>query len=246
MTRVFVESHNWKTATVSLPPEEAHRLLHVLRAQSGDVVTIFDGSGREATARFAAGAPGAAVLHVLEEHACPPPPVRTALIQSVPKGSKMDLIVEKATEMGVSAIMPAITARTVVRLDADQRRDRVERWKRISLSAVKQCGTPHIPEIAPIRELPDILKDCGKPDLFLVATLEVETTPLADVIGRIDNKKIREVAFLIGPEGDLTANEVALAVSAGAIPVSLGRTVLRSETAAMYALSVLRYELESA
>lgn len=246
MMRVFVESVNWKTSAVSLAAEEAHHLLHVLRARDGETVTMFDGHGREATARLAVGTRDSACLHVLEELVCPPPPVRIVLIQSIPKGPKMDLIIEKATELGASAILPAITDRTIVRLNAEQRVERVERWKRIALSAVKQCGTPHIPEIAPVRDLPEILKAPGKQDLFLVATLEVKTMPMAAAIARVGNQNIREAAVLIGPEGDLTPEEVALAESAGAIPVSLGRTVLRSETAAIYALSVLRHELEGA
>lgn len=244
MTRILVESENWTSPEISLPREEWHRLFHVLRANEGDTVTLFDGRGREATARIAAGKAGAAVMQVVEEHVCPPPPVRTILVQSIPKGQKMDLIVEKATELGVSEIVPAITERTVVRLDALQRLEKAERWKRIALSAVKQCGTPHIPEVAPARDLPGILRDLPRPDLFLVATLEVKTRPLADALDRADRKSIRRAAFLIGPEGDLTAGEVALAESAGAVPVSLGRTVLRSETAAIYALSVLRHVLE--
>jgi len=165
-----------------------------------------------------------------------------ALIQAIPKGARMDLVIEKATELGVARIIPVITDRSVVRLDAKQARKRAGRWDRIALSASKQCGTPWLPEIDPVQSYSRAIERLGEFDAVLLGSLVEGTQPLRTVIDSLREQAPASIAVIIGPEGDLTPGETDAAVEAGARPVSFGDLTLRVETAALYAASVLAHE----
>ncbi len=245
MHRCFAPPASWSDdGTVRLTPCESHHLCTVLRVQAGGTVAVFDGAGRLAQARVEQAQPDAAMLRVMDSVcAIPCGGTQVSVIQALPKGHSMDAIIEKCTEIGVASIYPVTTARCVVRLSPDQALKRAERWARIAVSAAKQCRTPVLPAIAPVGRLADVPADLF--DCCLVATLAPGLERLHAVLDRIKPRQPDRVAVVIGPEGDLTADEVARLVQAGAIPVSFGGNTLRVETAAVYAASVLTYELSA-
>jgi len=245
MPRCFVSPDAWDDRDLRLSPEEEHHLLDVLRAVPGDLVTLMDGQGREAKARLTAagagrGASRRVVLEVVEKVRTVQPAVRLTLMQALPKGQRMDWIVEKATELGVSEILPVMTEHVVTRLREEQKKARQERWQRIAQSAAKQCRTHWAPEVRPVCAFPEALAVCAKADLFLVGALTPEARGLRTVLVEAAKKsRPRSLALLIGPEGDLSPAELAEACRAGAAPVSFGPWVLRVDTAALFGLSVL-------
>jgi 16S rRNA (uracil1498-N3)-methyltransferase len=153
----------------------------------------------------------------------------------------MDLIVQKATELGVATIVPLVSDRTLVKLDEDSKK--VERWREIALESCKQCGNNWLPEIQSPQKAHDFLATLPQYDLKLIASLQPGAKPLKKILG--DSAKPSSILILIGPEGDFTPAEISLAKSAGCLPLSLGPLVLRAETAAIYTLSILHHELQN-
>jgi 16S rRNA (uracil1498-N3)-methyltransferase len=228
-----------------LSAAEAHHALHVLRLKVGDTLNVFDGRGHEAQARIAETAEDTVRLKVLTHSSTPALPVRITLAQAIPKKS-MDLIVQKATELGVAVIVPLASERTLVKLDDDSKK--MDRWREIALESCKQCGNNWLPEIQPPQKAHGFLGSLPKYDLKLIASLQPDAQPLKAILsgtptpGHTGNPS---VLILIGPEGDFTPAELNLAKSAGCLPLSLGPLVLRAETAAIYALSILHHELHT-
>jgi 16S rRNA (uracil1498-N3)-methyltransferase len=225
---------------------EAHHCIHVLRLKVGDTLNVFDGRGHEARCVIAEIVKKTVRLTLLQQSSTPPPRRRITLGQAIPKKS-MDLIVEKATELGVAAIAPLVSERTMVQLDEDSKKP--GRWRDIALEACKQCGNNWLPEIQPLQKAQNFLASPGKFDLKLIASLQTGAKPLKTVLSNtpaLQHSSAPSVLILIGPEGDFTPAELGLAKSAGCLPLSLGPLVLRSETAALYTLSILHYELQSA
>jgi 16S rRNA (uracil1498-N3)-methyltransferase len=239
--RCYAHPADWSGESVVLSPGESRHLFRVLRAREGDTVVVFDGAGREALA-VAGGESSTVRLCITDIRNVPRRAVSITLVQALPKGRKMDLIIEKGTELGVSTISPVITSRTVAHPSPEKKQARIARWEQIAVGAAKQCGRSWLPRITPVTPYRDVLDTCRGLDLFLAATLEGNPEPLRNVLSRKGGRDLSSVGILIGPEGDLSAEEVEIAGNAGAVPVNLGRLVLRTETAALYALSVLNYE----
>jgi 16S rRNA (uracil1498-N3)-methyltransferase len=216
----------------SLSADEWHHATHVLRVKAGDTVNAFDGRGREAQCRVEA----AGKLTILSQSASAPLPCRITLAQAIPK-KNMDLIVQKATELGVAAIVPLISERTVKRPEAAP-----DRWLEIALESCKQCGNNWLPEIHAPRPARAFLEAPGQFDLKLIGSLQPGSKLLKDILG---NLRPATALILIGPEGDFTPAELATAKGAGCRPLSLGPLVLRADTAAMYAISILHHELQT-
>jgi len=223
-----------------LDAEEAHHALHVLRLKVGDTLNVFDGRGHEAQARIAEATKDSVRLTILQHSNSASLPCRITLAQAIPKKS-MDLIVQKATELGVASIVPLVSERSVVKLDEDSRR--MDRWHEIALEACKQCGNNWLPEIQSPRKARDFLTSPGQFDLKLIASLQPDSKPLKAILG--DAVHPTSVLILIGPEGDFTLAELGLAKSAGCLLLSLGPLVLRADTAAIYTLSILHHELQT-
>ena len=224
----------------ALGAEETHHALHVLRLKVGDTLNVFDGRGHEAQCSIVEISKDAVRLKTLTQSTTPALPCRITLAQAIPKKS-MDLIVQKATELGVASIVPLVSDRSVVKLDEDSRR--MERWHEIALDACKQCGNNWLPEIQPPRKTRDFLNSPGQFDLKLIGSLQPDSILLKAILGK--TTKPSSILILIGPEGDFTPAELGLAKSAGCLPLSLGPLVLRAETAAIYALSILHHELQT-
>jgi len=228
----------------TLSATEAHHALHVLRLKIGDTLNVFDGRGREAQCAIKEISKDTIRLKILTQSTSPALPCQITLAQAIPKKS-MDLIVQKATELGVAAIVPLISDRTIVKVDEDSKR--LDRWRDIALDACKQCGNNWLPEIQPPQKAHDFLTALPKYDLKLIGSLQLDAKPLKTVLSAnpaLGASGTPSLLILIGPEGDFTPAELGLAKSAGCLPLSLGPLVLRAETAAIYTLSILHHELQ--
>jgi 16S rRNA (uracil1498-N3)-methyltransferase len=248
MHRCLVPSLAWHGARVDLPSEARHYLLDVLRLACGDELKLFDGVGREVVARLVSDSAhvgdGAAYCDILREVDTVRSAVSVTLYQAIPKQRRMELIIEKGTELGVTRVVPMVTERTIVRLDPKQAGNRLSRWQRIAEAASRQCGRASVPEITSVAMSVEAALQSGPiPDLLLVGVIRPDTEPLRGVLDEAEAAGVTSVGMIIGPEGDLTPNEVDAALAVGGRPVTFGPQVLRVETASLFALSVLSHRL---
>ena len=238
MRRFFCD--NITAATATITGDDAHHISRVLRMKAGDALSLCDGAGNEFDAVITSISPEAVVCALGEKHESEAEsPVKVTLLQCLPKTGKMELIVQKSTELGVFAIVPVHSARCVVVPGKDYDKKR-ERYNRVALEAAKQSRRGMIPSVLPLIEFKKI--DVQSFDLFLVA-YEDETADSLKQALRAANAPT-SIALLIGPEGGLEEGEVAQLVKAGAKSVSLGKRILRTETAGMAMLAQTLYEVE--
>jgi 16S rRNA (uracil1498-N3)-methyltransferase len=244
MHRFHLRPENWDSAT--LDPEESHHCSHVLRLCEGDRVTVFDGAGREGQATIASTSSSRVTLKIAGTSKTPSPPCEITLAQAIPKGKNMDLIVQKAVELGASKLVPILSDRTIVQLDADETAKKREKWRTVALEACKQCGQNHLPVISAPMNMKDFLERADKSSLLLIASLQPDARTLKFVLSEYTQQHgalPKRVTVFVGPEGDFTPAEISLAKSHGCQPITLGPIILRTETAAIYCLSVLAHEL---
>ena len=233
---------------IRLAADESHHLVTVNRCSRGDSVVAFNGHGREWICECTDAAKAATLLRVKESRQAAPLAHEMTLAQALPKGATMDDIVRQATEVGVARIVPLLSERTQVHLDGDRAGKKTDKWRTAAIEAAKQCGNPWLPEIAPIQDATAFMQSATGYDLKLIASLHAGTTTLKKVLAHFAVKHghaPRKVLWLVGPEGDFSSGEMTTAISAGFQPVTLGPLVLRSDTAAVYALSILSHELQS-
>lgn len=241
--RCFVDPAGWNNPVVRLSRDDSHHLTDVLRVGVGGRLVVSDGLGGEASAEIIELSSAGVTVRILERQQQAGSGVMFTLIQAVPKAQKMDWIIQKATEIGVWSILPVMTDRGVVKLEDERADKRTERWQRIAVEAAKQCQTAWIPSVKPVQPLATVLGSALPVDVLLIGSLEEHAFPLRECLGGIKDRHPRSVGLLIGPEGDFSPREFELARKAGAIPVSYGTRVLRVETAAIFGLCVLAYEL---
>jgi 16S rRNA (uracil1498-N3)-methyltransferase len=221
-----------------LSAAEAHHCRQVTRHQIGDTITVFDGRGHEAQCQITGFTAEGVELKILSRSATPPLRCRLLLAQAVPKRN-MDLIVQKATELGVAEIYPLLSERTVVEATA-----KLDRWRAIALESCKQCGQNWLPVVHPPVKAAAFFAALPAADLKLIGSLQPDAQPLKSYLPVPPRPPVGSVLVLIGPEGDFTPAELAAAKSAGCLPLSLGPLVLRADTAAIYAVSILHHELQ--
>jgi len=227
-----------------LSPEESHHLVIVNRAREGDPVVVFDGRGREWDCTLVSAKKAAAVLSVRSTRQAQALPYEITLAQAMPKGPCMEAIVRKATEIGARRIIAMETSRTQVKLEGGRQEKKTGKWEIAALEAAKQCGNPWLPEISGVIGLAEALE--GDYALRLVASLHPGALGLKQVLaGHVKEQGAlpRRVLWLVGPEGDFSPEEMTLMTQKGVKPVTLGPLVLRCETAAVFALSILSHEL---
>jgi 16S rRNA (uracil1498-N3)-methyltransferase len=231
---------------IELSEGESHHLVSVNRAKAGDTVVAFDGRGSEWICELADAGKRGARLKVRFAQKARPLPWRITLGQALPLGGAMDSIVRKATEIGVSMIVPLESERTQVHLDGERSDRKIGKWQTAALEAAKQCGNPWLPEIGPVTPASAFMESASGYDLKLIASLQPGARSLKAVLAEFRASRGRSpasVLWLVGPEGDFTPAEMSRSRAGGFEPISLGPLVLRCETAAVYALSVLSYEL---
>jgi 16S rRNA (uracil1498-N3)-methyltransferase len=234
---------------VALSPEESHHLARVLRVEAGQELTLFDGQGTRADGVVDAVTKKEVTVRITARETVPPPAVEITLIQAVCKPDRFELILQKATELGVRRIQPVITKNAS--LPAGKIEKMAERGEAIIRNAAQQCGTAWLPDFQGLEKMAVVLPMIGKFDVAFIGSLHPDAKPFREVfrslptLSRVEGgeSKIKTAALLIGPEGDFTEEEVNAAVAVGAIPVTFGNQILRTETATIFGLSVLAYEL---
>ena len=236
LIRVHVEAALVRGARVELQGTAAEHVTRVLRLGAGDAVTLFNGDGADYPARINALRKGAVEVAVLgTSPARAESPLALTLVQGVARSERMDLVVQKATELGVAAIVPVVTARSVVRLDADKRAAKLAHWRGIVIAACEQCGRARLPSLAEPLGLAAWLAQAPAAGMRrLLLAPDAGTSLVQAATGAAS------VTLLVGPEGGLEESERDAALAVGYLPCRLGPRVLRSETAAVAALSVLQ------
>jgi 16S rRNA (uracil1498-N3)-methyltransferase len=230
-----------------LDSADSHHCADVLRLGVGDKVVIFDGEGNEAAAILAEVSRKRTRLDIGPRIATAKPRCAIMLAQAVPKARNMDLIIQKAVELGASSVVPILSERTVVRLeDAGDAAKKQERWQSIAIEACKQCGQNWTPKVGLPQTIKEFLTNLPKADLILIASLQPDARPVKQVLSDFvatSGVMPGSVIVMVGPEGDFTPAETLAAKTAGAAAISLGPIIMRTETAALYCLSILGHEL---
>lgn len=233
--RFFVPPDSVVGTQVLFPADEARHAATVLRLHAGDHVVVIDGTGVERTVVLTEVGPGKVSGRVVGTWAISPRGV-LALVQGVPKGAKMDDVVRMGTELGVSEFFPFLSTRTVA-----EGRGRTGRWQRIAVESTKQSRRSDVPAVHAPAPLHDVLAHIAGYNLIVVLWEGEQSRTMAQALASLANPA--SVAIIVGPEGGLTEREVDAAVARGAVPVTLGPLILRTETAGVVALAIVRYEL---
>jgi len=245
--RFYLPPGRWVEETSELDPTDSHHCADVLRLEAGDMVVVFDGLGRAAEAELLAVHRKHCLLRIGQSHSSSPLPCSITLVQAIPKGKNMDLVIQKAVELGAASVIPLLSERTVVRLeDATDAARKQERWQSIAIEACKQCGQNWMPQIGLPVTTKEFFAALPPADLLLIASLEPDARPVKEVLAAYSaamKSFPSSVLVMVGPEGDFTPGEALLAKAAGVAPITLGPIILRTETAALYCLSVLGHEL---
>jgi 16S rRNA (uracil1498-N3)-methyltransferase len=240
LTRVFVDTALEADARVTLEGSAAAHVTRVLRLRKGDALTLFNGRGGEYAAVIeATGSAGVTVVVGAHARVERESPLQVTVAQGISRGERMDLVVQKATELGVHTIVPVLTERSVVRLDERQAHRKVQHWRAVAIGGCEQCGRNRVPHVTPPRPLREFIRDeSGQP-----AGARLLLSPAAPP-GRLDDlpRELGAITVLIGPEGGLTDEEQRAAVAAGYTAVGLGPRVLRTETAALVVLALLQQQ----
>lgn len=248
MPRFFLSPEQWDAAQWELRGDEAKHCARVVRMKAGDDCVLFDGRGNaiNAVIEWIEGSslvrliPGGMVSSSLDSLAA------ITLCQAIPKGSNMDWIIQKSVELGVSRIQPLLTGRTITRYTEKEAENKRSKWQRTALEACKQCGQ----NLVPVIELPQTFRSwihnslSGLPELRVIASLAPGAVPARECLEAARKRGERSAAYLVGPEGDFTPEEISAALDRGFSPVTLGPIVLRVETAALLGLSMIRYALD--
>ena len=248
MHRFYLSPEQCRDSTLRLADREAHHAIHVLRVRRGERIALLDGAGHEFLCEIQDLGRGAVQLSIVQQNFVPPLPCQITLLQAIPKGKLFESIIQKTTELGVARVVPVLSERVVVRVDDEDSAQKTEKWRQVAVEAIKQCGSPWLPQIEPPVTPKQFLARKEKFELPLVASLQSDRRHPRECVREFKAAHGRlpaSVCVWIGPEGDFTPAEINAIKAEGAQPITLGRLVLRSETAAIYCLSVLNYELQS-
>jgi 16S rRNA (uracil1498-N3)-methyltransferase len=226
--------------TLYVEGEEVRHIRKVLRLKEGDEITVFDGLGKEFQGTIVEEGLSSVVIRIENvSFSKKDSRLEATLAQSLLKGEKMDYLIQKATELGVQDIIPFLSSRSVPLLEKSKRLERHRRWERIAVEASKQCGRGIVPKIGSVQDFSGMLRTAPSSTLRLILW-EKEGMKLKEILGSSEEKK--KIFFVIGPEGGFSQEEIEEGRRAGFIPVTLGKRILRAETASLCFLSILQYE----
>jgi 16S rRNA (uracil1498-N3)-methyltransferase len=242
MPRFYLPPQDCRTDHPVLTGAEAHHAADVLRVQPAETVAVLDGAGSELTCRVQTVTRKNIQLEVLSRATQPPPQCRITLAQAIPRGKLFEAILQKATELGVWRVVPILSQRVATRLEGDSIEQKAEKWRQTAVEAIKQCGQRFLPQVDAPVTLPAWLARGEKFDLTLVASLQDGSRHLRSYFPP-GAQRPQTLCVWIGPEGDFAPEELEAMQGAGALPITLGPLVLRSETAALCALSIINHEL---
>jgi 16S rRNA (uracil1498-N3)-methyltransferase len=240
MPRFYVSNPRTEQGLLKVEGSEVRHIRRVLRLKVGDRVVLFDGSAKEYEGIIVEESPSSVMIKV-EDILSPPKesPLEITLAQSLLKGEKMEYLIQKATELGIKKIVPFFSSRSVPLLDKSKKLRRYHRWEKIAIEACKQCGRTAVPKVEPLQNYSEMLGMAPSESLRLILW-EKKGQGLKEVLKGSNGKA--KIFFVVGPEGGMSDEEVGEAQRAGFIPITLGKRILRSETAGLCFLSVLQYE----
>ena len=229
--------------SLELPADQLRYLRNVLRLKTGDALTLFDGRGFEYSALITGLGGRRAQVKVTAKNRIPEEPApKITLAQALPKGAKLEWIIQKATELGASVILPFTSARSIPKIQENKKEEKLSRWRKIAAEAAEQCGRFDVPEIPGILTFEKALERAAAGSLKVIFWEAESERSLREVLG--DNAVgIKDVFVVVGPEGGFGLAEIDRARASGFVTASLGKRVLRVETAALAVLAILQYAL---
>jgi 16S rRNA (uracil1498-N3)-methyltransferase len=244
MYRFFVTPEQTGGESIFITGSDVNHIKNVLRMKKGEHILISDGNDREYECEIISLESEAIEAKILDVFGSAAElPTKITLFQGLPKSDKMELIVQKAVELGVYEVVPVVTKRAVVKLDAKKANKKVERWNTIALSAAKQAKRGRIPEVKPVMTLKEAFSYCQEFDSSII--------PYEDAKGIGHSRQVVKnlkgkghIGIFIGPEGGFEEAEIEAAMEQGILPITLGKRILRTETAGMAVLSILMFEME--
>lgn len=244
MTRLFLEEKITEGTAVGLDKEMSHYVSSVLRMRTGETLVIVDGRGMECEGQIESAVKDSVTVRISQVRKCvSEPPLKITLYQSVSKGERMDLTIQKAVELGVYRVVPVFSERCIVK--PDKKASRSDRWQKIALEAARQCGRGIVPEVSESLMFDEALKDAGKNcDAVIMPWEEENGCTIKQFLKDRAGDAPAAVGVFIGPEGGFCETEAAKASKAGAVSVTLGKRILRTETAGPAVLAMILYEFE--
>ena len=226
---------------VTIMGDDAQHLMYAMRAKPGDEVILVDDTGAVGRMELTGFTADSVTMRLVERlEADTEPPIDLVLAQCLPKGDKLELVIQKAVELGAVAVQPLASRNCVVRYDAKKVAAKQKRWQKIAEEAAKQCGRTRVPEVLPVQPLADWLKE-PKEGALLFCYENEEQQPIKAALRALP-EDVRRITVLIGPEGGFSLPEAAAITEAGGQSVTLGPRILRAETAAIAAMSIVQYE----
>lgn len=245
MHRFFVSAQNIKNNKVYIDEDQSRHIEKVLRLRTGDIISVFDGKGHEYQVRLSGREKKTLLADIeaelkRENEAL----TRLSLVQGIPRGDKMDTIIQKAAEIGVSTIYPLISERTVIKLAGEKAEKKVDRWQLIAREACKQCRRNVIPEVKPVLDFNALFREIGQKPAIMLYENEEQTGLKTLLREKQESLAGRDIFLLLGPEGGFSQAEVEESRRRKIIPAGLGPRILRAETAAIVAAGIIMYEYD--
>lgn len=228
---------------VTITGDDAAHLMYAMRAKAGDEVTLVDDHGAVGRMELTGFTQDSVTMRLVERlDADTESPIEIELAQCLLKGDKFALVIQKAVELGVTRIQPLVSRNCVVRYEGEKAAAKRERWQKIAEEAAKQCGRTRVPKVYPVLPLTAWIKTWQKPETELVFCYENEEQQPIKTALRALPDTASNIITLIGTEGGFTLDEAAVIEAAGGVSVTLGPRILRAETAAIAAMSIVQYE----
>lgn len=240
--RIYFPQETEAGKTEELSGDDFRYVKNILRLRKGEGLVLFGLGAFEYEGVLKDYGPRSALVEVVRRKSIPKPDLHVSLVQALPKGEKMDLIVQKATELGVDRIVPVVTSRSIPRLTPEKARHRVERWRKIALEASRQCGRGDVPDISDIESFAKAVSQQERNALRLILWEAESARGLKGILRSGEHAGSRKITAAIGPEGGLAGEEIEEAKRSGFISAGLGRRVLKVETAAIAVLTIIQYE----